>query len=80
VPKRGEVTGEWRKLHNEGHNYLYSSPYIIRVTKSRRMKWVGHVGNVGRGEVHTGFWWGNPRERDHLEYPGIDGRIILRRI
>ena len=32
----------------------------------------------GRGEVYTGFWWGNLRERDHLEYPGVDGRIILR--
>jgi len=32
----------------------------------------------GRGEVHTGFWWGNLRERDHLEIPGIDGKIILR--
>ena len=80
MPKRSEVTGEWRKLHNEEHNYLYSSPNIIRVMKSRRMRLAEHVGSVGRGEVHTGFWWGNPRERDHLEYPGIDGRIILRRI
>jgi hypothetical protein len=78
VPKRDEVTGEWRKLHNEEHNYLYSSPNIIRVMKSRRMRWAGHIGSVGRGEVHTGFWWGNLKERDHLEYPGIDGRIILR--
>ena len=38
----------------------------------------GHVARVGRGEVHTGFWWGNVRERDHLEDPGADGRIILR--
>jgi hypothetical protein len=37
------------------------------------MRWAGHVGSVGIGEVHTGFWWGNPRE-----YPSIDGRIILR--
>jgi len=34
----------------------------------------------GRGKVFTGFWWGNQEERDHLEYPGVDGRIILRRI
>jgi len=33
---------------------------------------------MGRGDVYTGFWWGNLRERDHLEYPGVDGRIILR--
>jgi hypothetical protein len=32
---------------------------------------------MGRGEVHTGFWWGNLRERDHLKDPGVDGRIIL---
>jgi hypothetical protein len=46
-PKRGEVTGEWRKLHNEVLNDLYSSPNIVRVIKSRRMKWVGHVARVG---------------------------------
>jgi len=56
---------------------MYSSPNIIRLMKSRRI-WAGHVGSVGIGEVHTGFWWGNPRETDHLEYPGIDVRIILR--
>jgi hypothetical protein len=55
-PKRDEVTGEWRKLHNEELNDLYCSPYIIRVIKSRRMRWAGHVARMGRGEVHTGFW------------------------
>jgi len=44
----------------------------------RRMKWVGHVACMVRGEVNTGFWWGNLRERDHLEDSGIDGRTILR--
>jgi hypothetical protein len=44
----------------------------------RRMRWVEHVAHTGRGEVHTGFWWGNLSERDHLEDPGSDGRIILR--
>jgi hypothetical protein len=78
VLKTDEVTREWRKLRSEVHNYLYSSPNIIRVMKSRRIRWAGHVGSVGRGEVHTGFWSGNSRERDHLEDPGIDGRIILR--
>jgi len=38
----------------------------------------GLVARIGRGEVHTGLWWGNLRERDHLEDPGVDGRIILR--
>ena len=42
-PKRDEVTGEWRKLHNEELNFLYSTPNIVRVIKSRRMRWAGHV-------------------------------------
>jgi hypothetical protein len=41
--KRDDVTGEWRKLHNEELRYLYSSPSIIRISKSRRMRWAGHV-------------------------------------
>jgi hypothetical protein len=47
-PKRDEVTGEWRKLHNEERNDLYSSPDIVWVTKLRRMKWAGHVARVGK--------------------------------
>jgi hypothetical protein len=77
-PKRDEVAGEWRKLHNEELNDLYCSPNIIWVIKSRRMGWAGHVAHVGRGEVHTEFWWANLRERDHLEDPGLDGRLILK--
>jgi hypothetical protein len=44
-----EVTGEWRKLHNEDINDLYSSPTILRVIKSRRMRWAGHVARMGEG-------------------------------
>jgi hypothetical protein len=46
-PKRDDVTGEWRKLHNEELHDLYSSPSIIRIIKSRRMRWVGHVARMG---------------------------------
>jgi hypothetical protein len=54
-PKRDEVTGKWRRLHNEELNDLYSSPKIIQVVKSRRMRWTGHVARRRKREVHTGF-------------------------
>jgi len=50
-PKRDEVTGEWRKLHNEELNYLYSLPNIVRMVKSRRMRWAGHVARMGEDRV-----------------------------
>jgi hypothetical protein len=46
-PKRDEVTGEWRKLHNKELHDLYSSPSIIRILKSRRMRWAGHIKRMG---------------------------------
>jgi len=46
-PKRDGVTEEWRKLHNEDLNDLYSSPNIVQVIKSRRMRWAGHVARIG---------------------------------
>ena len=48
-PKRDEVTGVWRKLHNEELSDLYSLPNIVRVVKSRRMRWAGHVARMGQG-------------------------------
>jgi hypothetical protein len=52
-PKRGEVTGEWRKLHSGELHNLYSSPDIIRQVISRRMRWAGHVARMGEGSnVH----------------------------
>jgi len=47
APRKDEVTGEWRRLHNEELNDLYSSPYIVRVIKRRRMRWAGHVACMG---------------------------------
>jgi hypothetical protein len=46
-PKRDRVTGGWRKLHNEDLHNLYSSPKIIRIIKSRRMRWAGHEARMG---------------------------------
>jgi hypothetical protein len=66
-PKGAKVTGEWRRLHNEELNDLYSSPNIIWVIKSRRMGWVGHVACMGDRTGAYGFWWGDLMERGHLE-------------
>jgi hypothetical protein len=46
-PRRDEATGEWRRLHNGELNDLYSSPYVVRVIKSRRMRWAGYVARMG---------------------------------
>jgi hypothetical protein len=62
-PKSDDVTGEWRKLHNEKFSDLYSSPSIIRIIKSRRMRWVGHVAQRGRRGTHIDYWWESQRER-----------------
>jgi len=61
-PKRDEVTGEWRKLHNEELNDVYCSPNIVRVIKTKKMSWTRHVACLG----DTRIWWGNLRERNHL--------------
>ena len=66
-PKRDEVTGEWRKLHTEELSDLYSLPNIVRVVKSRRMRWAGHVARMGQGigvyRVLVGKPEGRPRRR-----------------
>ena len=69
VPRRDEVTGEWGRLHNEELNGLYSSPNTVRVIKSRRMRWAGHVARMGEERGRIGSWWGNRRERDPLGRP-----------
>jgi len=76
-PTRDEVTGEWRRLRNEELNDLYCSPNIVRVIKSRRMRWAGHVARTGEDSGCTGSWWGNRRERDDWGDLGVDGWIIL---
>ena len=60
-PKRDEVTGEWRKLYNEELRDLYSLPNIVRVVKSRRMRWAGHVSRRGRERCAQGRWKDNIR-------------------
>jgi len=77
-PKRDEVTGEWRKLHNEELNDLYCSPNIVRVIKWRRMRWAGHVALMGDGRGVYRVLVGKPEGKIHLGDPGVDGKIILR--
>ena len=77
-PRRDEVTGEWRKLHTEQLNNVYCSPNIVRVIKSRRMRWAGHVARMGERRGVYRFLVGKPEGKYQLEDPGIDGRIILR--
>jgi hypothetical protein len=64
-PKREEVIGGWRKLHNERLHNLYSSPSIIRMIKSRRMRWAAYVARMGRRWVYIGYWWEIQKERNH---------------
>jgi hypothetical protein len=54
-PKRDEVTGEWRRLHNKELYALYSTPNIFRMIDSRRLRWARHIARMGSVEVHTGI-------------------------
>ena len=68
-PRRDEVTGEWRKLHNEELRDLYSLPNIVRVTKSRRMRWAVHVARMGEGRGVHRVLVGKPEEKRPLGIP-----------
>jgi hypothetical protein len=76
-PKRNEVIGGWITLLNEELLNLHCSPSIIRIIKSRRIRWAGHVARMGRRGMHIGFWWESQKERDHREDLDVGGRIIL---
>jgi len=67
--KRDEVTGEWRKLPNEELNDLYSSPNIVRVIKSRRMRWAGHVARMGEGRGVYRVMVGKPERKSPMGRP-----------
>ena len=68
-PRRDEVTGEWRRLHNEELNDLYSSPNIVRGIKSRRMRWAGHVARMGEERGVYRALLGKPEGRRPLGRP-----------
>jgi hypothetical protein len=68
-PKRDEVTGEWRKLHNEELRDLYSSPSIVRIIKSRRMRWAGHVARMVKKRNAYRLLVGNPEGKRPLGRP-----------
>jgi hypothetical protein len=70
-PKRDEVTGEWRRLHNEELNDLYSSTNIARLIKSRRMRWAGHVARMGEGRGAYRILVGRPGGRRPLGRPRL---------
>ena len=69
TPRRDEVTGEWRRLHNEELNDLYSSPNIVRVIKSRRMRWAGHVARMGEERMVYRVLVGKPEGKRPLGRP-----------
>jgi hypothetical protein len=68
-PKRDEVTGEWRKLHNEELRDLYSSPSIIRIIKSKRLRWVCHVERMGKKRNAYRLLMGKPEGKRPLGRP-----------
>jgi hypothetical protein len=74
-PKKDEVMGEWRRLHNGKLHNLYLSPDFIWQIKSRRMRWAGHVAIVGEGRNVYRVLVGKPEGKDHLKDQGVEGRM-----
>jgi hypothetical protein len=74
-PKRDEVMGECRKLHNRELHNLYSSPDIIRKIKSKRRRWAGHVARMGEERNVYRVLVGKPEGKDHLKDQSVDGRM-----
>jgi hypothetical protein len=77
-PKRDEVTGEWRKLHNEQHNDLYFLPTVVRVIKSRRLRWAGHVARIGERRGVYRVWVGKLEGKKPFGKPRSRWEEILR--
>jgi hypothetical protein len=77
-PKRDEVTGEWRKLHNEELHNLYSAPSIIRMIKSRKIRWTGHVELTEEKRNAYRILMGNPERKRSLGRPRRMLLIILK--
>jgi hypothetical protein len=78
VPKRDDVTGDWRKLHSGELHNLYSSPDIIRQIKSRRMSWAGHVTRMGEGRKLYSVFVVKHEGKYHLKDQGVDGSMGLK--
>ena len=76
--KKNVVTGEWRRVHHEELYDLYSTPDVIRMIKSKMIRWAGHMARVAERRMHAVFWWVNLREMDYLDDTGVDWRIILK--
>jgi hypothetical protein len=78
--KSYEIIGHWRKLHNEELHNLYSPPDIIRMIKSRRMRWAGHVARMREKRNAYRILVESQKDRDHHEYLDVGRRVLLKRI